>query len=62
MYPWLATTVKSLAPRLAELRLSLPRELEPLDTLAVRLEQEAIRLGSQVMASIQFGAWARKPL
>jgi hypothetical protein len=26
------------------------------------LEQEAIRLGSQVMASIQFGAWARKPL
>ena len=62
MYPWLATTVKSLAPRLAELRLSLPRELEPLDTLAARLEQEAIRLGSQVMASIQFGAWARKPL
>jgi SAM-dependent methyltransferase len=62
MYPWLAATVKSLAPRLAELRLSLPRELEPLDTLAARLEQEAIRLGSQVMASIQFGAWARKPL
>ena len=50
------------APRLAELRLSLPRELEPLETLAARLEQEAIRLGSQVMASIQFGAWARKPL
>jgi hypothetical protein len=62
MYPWLAATVKSLAPRLAELRLSLPRELEPLETLAARLEQEAIRLGSQVMASIQFGAWARKPL
>jgi hypothetical protein len=62
MYPWLAATVKSLAPRLAELRLSLPRELMPLETLAARLEQEAIRLGSQVMASIQFGAWARKPL
>jgi hypothetical protein len=62
MYPWLAATVKSLAPRLAELRLSLPPELEPLETLAARLEQEAIRLGGQVMASIQFGAWARKPL
>jgi hypothetical protein len=62
MYPWLAATVKSLAPRLKELRLSLPAELEPLETLAARLEQQAIRLGSQVMASIQFGAWARKPL
>jgi SAM-dependent methyltransferase len=62
MYPWLAATVKSLAPRLAELRLSLPDDLEPLDTLAARLEQQAVRLGSQVMASIQFGAWARKPL
>jgi SAM-dependent methyltransferase len=62
MYPWLAATVKSLAPQLPGLRLSLPRELEPLETLAARLEHEAIRMGSQVMASIQFGAWARKPL
>ena len=62
MYPWLAATVKSLAPRLAELRLSLPPGLEPLETLAARLEEEAIRRGSQVMASIQFGAWARKPV
>ncbi len=60
LYPWLATTVMSVAPRLAVLGLSLPAGLEPLDTLAVRLEEEAVRAESQVMAPTQYGAWARK--
>jgi SAM-dependent methyltransferase len=62
LYPWLATTVASVAPRLADLGFSLPDALAPLDTLATRLEEEAIRLGSQVAAPVQYGAWTRKPL
>lgn len=62
LYPWIAATVTSVAPRLAQLGLSLPSELEPLDSLAARLEEEVVRLGAQVSAPIQFAAWARKAL
>ena len=61
LYSWLATTVMSVAPRLGALGLSLPAGLEPLDTLAVRLEEETVRAASQVMAPTQYGAWTRKP-
>ena len=65
LYPWLATTVMSVAPRLAGLGLELPPEIAApdaaLDTLAVRLEEEAVRLDSQVAAPVQYGAWTRKP-
>jgi SAM-dependent methyltransferase len=61
LYPWLATTVMSVAPRLAGLGLALPSELEPLDTLAARLEETAVQSASQVAAPVQFGAWSRKP-
>jgi ubiquinone/menaquinone biosynthesis C-methylase UbiE len=61
VYPWLANTVISVMPRLAELGLTLPYELAPIETLAARMEEEAVRLGSQVHVSTQFGAWTRKP-
>jgi len=62
LYPWLASTVMSVTPRLNGLGLSVPPELAPLETLAARLEEEAVRLGSQVAAPLQFGAWTRKPI
>jgi len=62
LYSWLATTVMSVEPRLAALGLAVPPELAPLDTLAARLEEEAVRLGSQLTCAVQFAAWARKPL
>jgi SAM-dependent methyltransferase len=60
LYAWLATTVMSVAPRLAALGFELPPDLAPLDSLAARMEDEAVRLNSQVAAPRQFGAWTRK--
>lgn len=62
LYPWLASTVISLAPRLADLGLSLPPGMVADDRLAAKLEEEAVAQGSQCVGSIQFGAWSRKPL
>ncbi len=61
LYAWLATVIASLAPRLEPLGLRLPPALMPLDTLASRLEEEAVRLNSQVSITVQIGAWARVP-
>jgi len=61
VYAWLANTLISVAPRLAQLGLSLPPGVAADDALAGRLEEEAIRLGSQLLAPAQFGAWTRKP-
>ena len=61
VYAWLANTLISLAPRLAQLGLSLPPGVAADHTLAARMEEEAVRLGSQLLAPAQFGAWARKP-
>jgi ubiquinone/menaquinone biosynthesis C-methylase UbiE len=61
VYPWLANTLISLAPRLAQLGLALPPDIAADHTLASRMEEEAIRLGSQLLAPAQFGAWTRKP-
>ena len=61
VYAWLANTLISVAPRLEQLGLSLPPGVAADDTLAGRLEEEAIRLGSQLLAPAQFGAWTRKP-
>ena len=61
VYAWLANTLISVAPRLAQLGLSLPPGVAADDTLEGRLEEEAIRLGSQLLAPAQFGAWTRKP-
>jgi hypothetical protein len=42
--------------------MTLPSALAPLDTLESRLEEEVVRRNSQVNITMQFGAWARKPL
>lgn len=62
LYPWLAEGVVGLAPRLAGFGLALPTGVVADDTLAAKLEEAAVALGSQVMAPTQFGAWTRKPL
>ena len=62
LYPWLAGIVISVAPRLADLGLSLPPGMVADDRLAAKLEEAAVAQGSQLTASIQFGAWSRKPL
>ena len=61
VYAWLASTLISVVPRLAQLGLSLPPGVAADYTLAGRMEEEAIRLGSQILAPAQFGAWTRKP-
>ena len=61
VYAWLANTLISVAPRLAQLGLSLPPGVAADHTLAGRMEEEAVRLGSQILAPAQFGAWTRKP-
>ena len=60
VYPWLANTLISVVPRLAQLGLSLPPGVAADHTLAGRMEEEAVRLGSQLLAPAQFGAWTRK--
>ena len=60
VYAWLANTLISVAPRLAQLGLSLPPGVVADHTLAGRMEEEAVRLGSQLLAPAQFGAWTRK--
>jgi hypothetical protein len=47
VYTWLANTLISVAPRLAQLRLSLPPGVTADHTLAGRMEEEAVSLGSQ---------------
>jgi hypothetical protein len=61
VYAWLASTLISVAPRLAQLGLSLPPGVVADHTLAGRIEGEAVRLGSQILAPTQYGAWTRKP-
>ena len=61
-YAWIASTLMSVAPRLELLGLSLPPGIVADDTLAGRIEEEAVRQGSQLLAPGQFGAWTRKPL
>jgi len=60
-YAWIANTLISVAPRLETLGLALPPGIAADDTLAPRIEEEAVRLGSQLLAPGQFGAWTRKP-
>lgn len=61
-YPWIANTLVSLAPRFANLGLSLPDGVAADSTLAVKLEQAAVAQGSQLVGPTQFGAWSRRPL
>ena len=59
VYPWVANTLISVMPRLEALGLALPPGIPADQTLAERIEEEAVRLGSQILAPGQFGAWTR---
>lgn len=61
LFRWLAHTVISVAPLVAKVGMVLPPELAPLETLASRMEEQAVSNGAQFMAHYQFGAWTRKP-
>lgn len=61
LYPWVASTVISVAPRLADLGLSLPPGVAADHSLAAKLEEAAVAQGCQLIGGIQFGAWTRKP-
>jgi ubiquinone/menaquinone biosynthesis C-methylase UbiE len=62
LYPWLAHTLISVSPRLEQMGLALPAGVTADETLAKRLEEEAVAAGSQILGPIQFGAWTRKAL
>ncbi|MCU1335847.1 MAG: hypothetical protein JWO19_1428 [Bryobacterales bacterium] len=60
VYGWVADTVRSLIPRIEQLGLSTAAELQ-IETLAARMEAEAVALGAQLIGPTQFGAWVVKP-
>ncbi|MDX2693926.1 class I SAM-dependent methyltransferase [Streptomyces ipomoeae] len=59
--PWLAYTLRSIAPALAKAGLSLPAGLVADDTLPDQLEKALLEQGSQVLGALQYGAWTRVP-
>ena len=61
VYPWLASTLMSVAPRFKDLGLAAPDGLVIDQTLATKLEAAALAAGSQILAATQYGAWTRKP-
>jgi len=46
-------------PRLEGLGLTFPPGMPADHTLAELIEEESVRLGSQILAPAQFGAWTR---
>jgi ubiquinone/menaquinone biosynthesis C-methylase UbiE len=60
VFGWIADTVRSLLPRIEHFGLATAAELE-VETLAARMEREAVSLGAQLIGPTQFGAWAVKP-
>jgi ubiquinone/menaquinone biosynthesis C-methylase UbiE len=62
LYSWIASTVISLAPRFESLGMSLPPGVVADHTLAAKLEEASLATGSQLMLSIQYGAWTRKSI
>lgn len=59
--PWIASTVQTIAPRLSSLGIEIPQGVMIDDTLASKLEAACVEARSLLTASIQYGAWARKP-
>ena len=62
LYRWIANTLISITPRLTRMGLGLPEGVTADETLARRLEDEVVAVGSQILGPIQFGAWTRKCL
>ena len=60
VFGWVAGTIRSLLPRIEQFGLATAAELQ-IETLAARMEEEAVALGSQLIGPTQFGAWAVKP-
>lgn len=58
-YEWVAETVRSLAPKLEGMGLATAAELD-LDTLAERLEQEALTIGGSISSPVMIGTFGRK--
>ena len=61
VFPWIANTVVSLVPRIADLGLALPAGMTADHTLAAKLEDAVVAQGSQITGPQQFGAWTRMP-
>lgn len=59
--PWLAYTLRSIAPVLARTGLPLPAGLVADDTLPDQLGKAVLEQGSQVLGALQYGAWTRVP-
>jgi SAM-dependent methyltransferase len=62
LVPWVAATVLSLVPRMADLQVTLPTGIALDHTLAGKLEEAVVVLGSQLLGPMQYGAWTRKAL
>jgi hypothetical protein len=60
MYGWISETLRSVIPRLEQHGIVTAKELD-VDTLAKRLEAEAIAMGSQLAGPLQVGAWVNVP-
>ena len=60
IYGWVAETLRSLIPRIEQYGLATADELQ-IDTLAARLQAEAVALGSQLSGPMQVGAWVTLP-
>jgi hypothetical protein len=60
IYRWIAETLRSLLPHIEQFRLASAEELD-LNTLAARMELEAVRLRAQLVGPLQFGAWTHRP-
>jgi ubiquinone/menaquinone biosynthesis C-methylase UbiE len=62
LYPWIASTLISVLPRMAQMGLVVPPGLTIDDTLAPCLEAACVAARTQILGPIQFGAWTRKPV
>jgi ubiquinone/menaquinone biosynthesis C-methylase UbiE len=60
LIPWVAATIVSLAPRMADLKVTLPAGIVLDHALATKLEDAVVKLGCQVLGPMQYGAWTRK--
>jgi ubiquinone/menaquinone biosynthesis C-methylase UbiE len=59
LYGWVAETLRSLLPRIEQFGLASAEELD-LDTLAMRMEADAVSQHSQLFGPLQVGAWTTK--
>jgi hypothetical protein len=59
LYAWLADTVQSIAPRLAQLGIDVIEAVGPMETLTARLRDAAVEVRSQLRLPAQVCAWTR---